>query len=67
MAARLGQVLYWTGCGLAVLVLSIGAWAYFGMCRGDNCLYPYVAFVALPVAGVSWLVGLAARYILAGK
>jgi hypothetical protein len=67
MAVRLGHVLYWAGCGLAVLVLSFGALLYFGMCGGDNCLYPYVAFVAIPVAGASWLVGRAALYILAGE
>lgn len=31
MAVRLGNVLYWTGCGLAGLIVLLGVVLYFGV------------------------------------
>lgn len=59
MVERLGNVLYWLGCGFAALSLVLGA---------------VVAVAESPVALIAggvfaigaWLLGRAARYVLAG-
>jgi hypothetical protein len=62
MAARLGNVLYWLGCGvaaifallLAIVVLSPGTEAFL-----------YGSIYAVVGIG-SWLLGRACRYVLSG-
>lgn len=74
MAARLGNVIYWLGLAIAVVagILFVGvvlAWNAEPP-PGDP---PYIrngerSLALLAVIGIgSWLVGRAARYILAGK
>ncbi len=63
MAARLGNVLYWIGCGIAVLSLIFAATLLVGAHRDDKLI------AGLPlIAGVlAWLAGRAARYVLGGR
>jgi hypothetical protein len=64
MLARLGYVLYWTGCGLAVLVLMGGlAFTYFAPGASTEVALALTAAVAT----VCWLVGRACKYVLAGE
>jgi hypothetical protein len=62
MIERLGNVLYWLGCGLAVLLAGLAilmAW---------NAPEPVLAAIFFGVpAVVSWLIGCASLYILAGR
>ena len=61
MAARLGNVLYWTACGLAVLLLvAAAATVLFGTGRDA----PFIAAIEAVAAVVIWGIGLAIRYIL---
>ena len=63
MAARLGNVLYWAFCGLAVIA--------FGLCAiaAENSPGEETFFLVLGaiVAGGSWLVGRALRYVLSAR
>jgi hypothetical protein len=52
MLQRLGNVIYWTASGVALLVV------FFGFIRGELA-------VGLVVAALIWLAGRAVRYILA--
>jgi len=67
MIARLGMVLYW--CGLAIASLcEIAAIVILVMVITNKAAadaWFAVAFFAA-VGGVSWLVGRAAKYVLAG-
>jgi purine-cytosine permease-like protein len=59
MLARLGEVLYWTACGIAALIVVLAVWGireYGILSRG--------AFV---LALVVWLLGRAVRHLLAAK
>ena len=58
MRQRLGNVIYWTASGLALLVVFLGVF----IIRGP--LLSSAEF--LVVAGLTWLAGKAARYVLAG-
>ena len=72
MAVRFGRVLYWLGCGLAVL-FGFGALHfslllttdYLGGCTQPGVCFNYGAILAILAVG-SWLLGRALRYILAG-
>lgn len=59
MAARLGIVLYWLGCLIALLVLGLAAMALFGATPIWGLI------LILPAAGI-WGFGRAARFVLAG-
>jgi hypothetical protein len=60
---RLGRVLYWLGCGLAVAIILAGA----AMLIGDlEHLGVAFAVVVLGVAVLVWLAGWACRYVLSG-
>lgn len=70
MAARLGNVLYWLGCGLAVLALVIStiAWlVWYGGASGDPSFQLGFAIVFLIIAIILWVFGRAARYVLVGR
>ena len=67
MIARLGNVLYWTANGIAVLLASLGAIG-FAIALINNAaegmiLTPILVALAIPV----WLVGRACLYVLAGR
>jgi hypothetical protein len=61
MAARLGQVLYWAGCVLAILTIVIGV--YLSWYERDAWEMRAIVFV---IAALFWLIGRACRYVLAG-
>ena len=61
LLAKLGVVLYWLGCLLAVVLLIIA-----GLLLGGNPNYQGAAFVG-GVSVVCWLVGRACMYVLAGR
>ena len=64
MLARLGEVLYWTACGIGALLGMIGVYAFFN----DNRPYSWAPLlICWVVAGLVWLVGRGARYVLAAK
>lgn len=71
MTARLGNVLYWLGCGIAALyavggivALSVGIF-YTATEHTDWDLY-ILSPMLLGIGGLIWLAGRALRYILAG-
>jgi len=61
--SRLGNVLYWLCTGVAMVFGIVAILLVFG--RGDEKML-FVGFFAV-LAIVVWLIGRAARYILAGK
>ena len=63
MLARLGEVVYWAGCGLAVIWIGMGLYASF------DREHPRWEDFALAGGGavLIWLIGRATRYVLAGK
>lgn len=63
MAARLGNVIYWALCGLAVLALV----SILGIGINEPRLGsgPFIAAPAIAI--VIWLAGRAFRYVLAGR
>ncbi len=64
MAERLGTVLYWTGCLLAVfwLLFMFSIWSFDGYQVPD---VPRLAFMFLPALAL-WLAGKWLRYTLSG-
>jgi hypothetical protein len=68
MAARLGYVIYWLGClaaGILVfgpLILMFVIWPSVEPVTSDYWLIGY----SICLGVVSWMIGRAARYILAG-
>lgn len=63
MATRLGQVIYWIGCGVAAI--SAAMVAFVLLAGNQNYINGVVLFSI--VGGLSWLVGRASLYVLAGK
>ena len=63
MAERLGHVLYWTGCVLAILTIAIGV---FLSLDESNTFAWEVRVIAIVIAVLFWLIGRACRYVLAG-
>jgi hypothetical protein len=61
MIDRLANVLYWTACAAAVLLVILGIDA--ARVREE----PTSLFVAALAAALVWLAGRAARYVLAGR
>jgi hypothetical protein len=73
MAARLGNVLYWAGCIVAV------PFAFWAVVNSSMLLMGFLGGTTLPgenmrhilISGTAalgaWLVGRACRYVLAGK
>jgi hypothetical protein len=58
--ARLGHVLYWIGCIVAVVVLLAGAAAW--LAPGPPAFMVLGAIAAV----IAWLIGRACRYVLSG-
>jgi hypothetical protein len=63
MLARLGQVLYWAGCGFGTIILIGGILMGFAI---GGLGWP-IAFTAGVIAAMIWLLGRAALFVLAGK
>ena len=63
MAARLGNVLYWAGCGIALLFVALAASQWFVAPHPNQT---FVMIASLIMAAIAWLVGRAIRYVLAG-
>ena len=61
MLGRLGNVLYWTGSGIAALFLFLTA---LHLVSKQSDVFLAILFAA--VAVVAWLIGWALRYVLAG-
>jgi hypothetical protein len=67
MLARLGDVLYWLGSGIAVVLIAWGVILY-AEDRGPWAWDWWVPYALLGVpAVVAWLIGRACRYVLGGK
>jgi hypothetical protein len=62
MLARLGDVLYWTGCLLAALLL-VAAGAYY---KVEDIKTAELIFL-IGFAVIVWLIGRACRYVLAER
>jgi hypothetical protein len=62
MLARLGDVLYWTGCLLGILLVA-AAFAYYNI----GAIKPFEVALLIGLGVVFWLIGWACRYVLAGR
>ena len=62
MAARLGNVLYWLCCILAVVIAAIGAFVWFNRTEpGDEG----TVLILVALAAIVWLIGSVCHYVLA--
>ena len=67
MAAGLGNVFYWIGSGLAILLLLAGVVSVVKNWNELGLVYDVLLFVMFVVtAGVVWAIGRMLRYALAG-
>jgi hypothetical protein len=67
MAAGLGNILYWIGCGLAILLLLAGVVSVVKFSDDLGLVYAILLFVMYVVtAAIIWGVGRMLRYVLAG-
>jgi hypothetical protein len=64
MASRLGQVVYWISCVLAVLWAAVFILAPTSQAQPE---WGFLVGVAIVGAGVIWAVGRAIRYVLVGN
>jgi len=64
MASRLGNILYWAGCLLAAGWVVL---AYFGTTTQAQPDWSFFWTAGLIPAAAFWLVGRAARYLLAAN
>ncbi len=64
MVSRLGFVIYWTGCALAVLFVILALIVAF---NGENTNKWVIGTVLAIAAVTSCVAGRAAKYILSGK
>jgi hypothetical protein len=60
-AQRLGDVLYWFGCGIAVVALGSGVYVFIDTNASGLLIVFGVAAVVI------WLIGRAFRYVLSGE
>jgi hypothetical protein len=63
MAARLGNVLYWLGCGVAVNCALLVLIVYLG--PGEEAVFFGLVYAACGIG--AWLFGRACRYVLSGN
>lgn len=65
MIERLGNLVYWIGCGLAAAFVGF---AIIFVATGANGQQWYIGFIMLVGLGlISWGIGRATRYVLAGR
>ncbi len=64
MAARMGRVLYWVGCIIAVLLVVLSIFFALLAETTNGVVGGLTAFI--PYAVLAWLIGRACRYFLAG-
>lgn len=62
MISRLGDVLYWGFSGLAAIIVIGILWGW-----ADNSINAAIFGVLSALAALSWLLGRACRYVLAGR
>lgn len=62
MSARLGLLLYWVGCAAAAVAAVVGAFVFATTDPRPDLLI----FFAV-IAGLVWVAGRGARYVLAGR
>lgn len=63
MAARVGRVLYWVGCIIAVLLVLLSIFFALLAETTNGVVGALTAFI--PYAIIVWLIGCACRYFLA--
>jgi hypothetical protein len=63
MLARLGNVIYWAATGVAILILALLTYAISQWGNPDLV----VVVLGVIIAGVIWLVGRGAKYVLSGQ
>jgi hypothetical protein len=66
MLARLGDVLYWSGCLLGVLFVA-AAVAFYNFATIKPAEIVLVSAVLIGLGIIVWLIGRACRYVLAGR
>jgi hypothetical protein len=68
MLQRLGNVIYWTASGIAVLTAALGVWVPTTFPNDPEFVDDLIVFTGggFVIAGLTWLAGWAARYVLAG-
>ena len=64
MAARLGIALYWAGWVIGALIMALGLFLAASMGSRSETWLPII--VASIAAGLVWLLGRAARFVLTG-
>lgn len=64
--ARLGNVLYWTGCVFALIIVGCGVLGV-ALEPGNNNETWIVIMITAVFAAVVWVIGRACRYVLAGR
>ena len=64
MAGRLGNVLYWLFCAVAVLFVVLGVFGTAVNGIDNVSIWPILGVAVAAV--LAWLIGRACRYILAG-
>jgi hypothetical protein len=65
MIVRLGNVLYWIGCAIAILILIVGAWRWYIELRFRSDQFIGLFIYVVP-AVIAWVVGRACRYVFSG-
>jgi hypothetical protein len=65
MAARLGEVLYWAASAIGAAWVLF--WLYFISTFHDPEMWSFFWVVGAGGGLVSWLIGRAAKYVLAGE
>ena len=66
MAERLGNVLYWLGCGLAVAAAGLTVLVAFEFDVRDRFFVLTLALGLIVAIGI-WLFGVAFKYVLSGR
>jgi hypothetical protein len=61
MATRLGQILYWAACGIAIV------WLVMVLMRHVGAVDRRDVIIGVAGAALAWLIGRAAKYILVGR